>query len=84
MASTMAPNITKRKFIAKPIHISNLALRKPQTSDTQSLMMYEIGNTSNPPVMFIGPIEICFVSNTFAVIRQTQNSMLKNINSTLT
>ncbi len=32
----------------------------------------------------IPPTEICFVSKTFAVIRQTQKSILKSINSTLT
>ena len=34
--------------------------------------------------MFTGPKDICFVSSTFAVIRQTQKSVLKSMNSTLT
>ena len=47
-------------------------------------MMYDTGKTSSPPVMLTAPNEICFVSSTFAVIRQTQNSVLKSMNSTLT
>ena len=34
--------------------------------------------------MLNSPIDNCFVSSTFAVIRQTQNNVLKSINSTLT
>ena len=84
MASAKAPNITKRKFMAKPTHISSRARRNPHTSQTQSLMMYDTGNTSKPPVIVTGPKAICFVSSTFAVIRQTQNSMPNSMNSTLT
>ena len=43
-----------------------------------------MGKTRSPPVTLIGPIAICFVPNTFAAIKQTQKSILKNINSTLT
>ena len=34
--------------------------------------------------MLMGPNESCFVSSTFAAMRQTQKSMLKSMNSTLT
>ena len=37
-----------------------------------------------PAVRLTGPNESCFVSSTFAVIRQTQNSVPKSINNTLT
>ena len=47
-------------------------------------MMYEMGKTMRPPVSEMGPAAICFVSSTFAVIRQTQKRMLKSMNSTLT
>ena len=39
---------------------------------------------NQPPVKLIEPNAICFVSNTFAAIKQTQKSMLKSMNSTLT
>ena len=46
--------------------------------------MYDTGNTMIPAVRLMGPNDSCFVSKTFAVIRQTQNSVPKSINSTLT
>ena len=82
--SQMAPNITKKKFMAKPVHINRRAFLYPHTSHTQSLMIYDTGNTIKPPVKLIEPNAICFVSNTFAAIKQTQKSMLKSMNSTLT
>lgn len=73
--SAKAPNITNRKFIANPVQIRSRAFLYPHTSHTQSLIMYDTGKTINPPVRLKGPTDICFVSNTFAEIRQTQNSM---------
>ena len=84
MISARAPTPTKKKFIAKPVHISSLIFLYPHTSHTQSLMMYDTGKMMKPPVSDIPNTLICFVSSTFAAIRQTQKSMLKSMNSTLT
>ena len=73
--SARAPKATNMKFMTKPVQIISLALRNPQTSAMQSLMMYEIGKTRIPPVMFTGPNSICLIAKRFAQIRQTQNSI---------
>lgn len=57
--------------------MANLAIRKPYTSTMQSLMIYDIGKTINPPVTVIMPRSTIFTSSKFAKIRNT----LKNTQS---
>ena len=38
-ATAISPNITTKKFMAKPLQIIRRALRKPHTSAMQSLMI---------------------------------------------
>ena len=49
------PMATTMKFMRKPIQIISRALRKPQTSAMQSLIMYDTGKTIRPAVTDTGP-----------------------------